>query len=74
MRQCVRTYLNPFDKTIVRRVMSNNQRKVKSNWTFPMKQIEDVEAIAEDRGHDSPSELVREWLAEKIEECGGEQK
>jgi hypothetical protein len=54
--------------------MSNSQRKVKSNWTFPMKQIEDVEAIAEDRGHDSPSELVREWLSEKIEECGGEQK
>lgn len=54
--------------------MSKSQRKVKSNWTFPMKQIEDVEAIAEDRGHDSPSELVREWLAEKIEEYGGEQK
>ena len=57
--------------------MSNNQRKVKSNWTFPMKQIEEIEAIAEDRGHDSPSELVREWLAEKIEkieEHGGEQK
>jgi metal-responsive CopG/Arc/MetJ family transcriptional regulator len=54
--------------------MSNNQRKVKSNWTFPMEQIEQIEAIAEDRGHDSPSELVREWLAEKIEEHGGEQK
>ena len=54
--------------------MSNNQRKAKSNWTFPIKQIEDIEAIAEDRDYDSPSELVREWLAEKIEECGGEQK
>lgn len=48
--------------------MSSSERKIKANWTFPVSQIEEVEDIAERQGYDSSSQLVREWLAEKIDD------